>query len=94
VPTAAADVEPRAEHIYTGSVYPYNLVKQPSTLVGFGEELNSIVLGTMASTGADTADDSGNGNGFIAEGEDELFMNLDPVLVDMDMSLLPDGRMW
>jgi hypothetical protein len=28
------------------------------------------------------------------EEEDEIFMNLDPVLVDMDMSLLPDGRMW
>ena len=30
----------------------------------------------------------------VGEDEDEPFLSIDPLLVDMDMQLLPDGRMW
>lgn len=30
----------------------------------------------------------------LDEGDDEPFLTIDPVLVDMDMQLLPDGSMW
>lgn len=98
VPTLPiTDAASIAEYIYGGPVYP-SIVKQPSAALGSGEELNSIVVGEVENNIAATASATTlipMGDGVLPEeDEDKIFMHLDPVLVDLDMSLMPDGRMW
>jgi hypothetical protein len=80
------------EYLYNGPVYP-SILLDSSSNVASGDELDSILIGTTVPANG-YGSDSGSGIILPEEEEDEIFMNLDPVLVHMDMSLLPDGRMW
>jgi hypothetical protein len=89
VPAAAAP---------NGPVYPA-IVKQHSDNRSTGENLNSIVFGAVesnitATTTAAAPTPLGSWVFFEQDMEDQMFMSLDPVLVDVDLSLMPDGRMW
>ena len=73
---------------------------EPSSIVVKSDPSGAAAIhGTVSNNTAShaTATASGSGNGSDPseeEDDDEIFMKLDPVLVDLDMSLLPDGLMW
>jgi len=82
---------PSAEYIHDDPV-------QPSVIVGSNEEHSSIVVvegeNNTAATATDAALKSLESEFLPEEEDDKIFMNLNPLVVDMDMALMPDGGMW